>query len=171
MNWSFVKRLKISVLLDNLYKIYKGFIASSWVKSLKQFSLINYVRYQWRWYSFKLKRDYLVIQRVFFFRFVKCVNVDRNSVQHSNNIYYMQDFQEKHIWLLFKFMIFENYVKYLVEICIRFRQNQFETDLSDEIYWVIFIYFECITKYKINVLLQFFNRYTDLINIIISLYS
>ena len=67
MNWSFVKRLKISALFNNLYKTYKRFIASSWIKSLKQFSLINYIRCQWRWYSFKLKCVYLVIRKFFFF--------------------------------------------------------------------------------------------------------
>ena len=67
LSWSLIKRLKISVLLNNLYKIYKRFIASFRIKSLKQFSLINYVQCQWRWYSFKLKHVYLVIRKFFFF--------------------------------------------------------------------------------------------------------
>ena len=67
MNWSLVKRLKINVLFNNLYKIYKKFIAPSWIKSLKQFLLINYIRCQWQWYSFKLKRVYFVIPKFFFF--------------------------------------------------------------------------------------------------------
>ena len=54
-------------------------------------------------------------------------------------------------------MIFENYVKHFIEICTKFWRNFFETDLSDEIYWMIFTYLEYIAKYKISVLLQFFN--------------
>ena len=63
--WSLVERSQINVLFNNLYKIYKIFIALSWVESLKTLSWIIYVQCQWRCYSFRLKRVYFVIRWVF----------------------------------------------------------------------------------------------------------